>query len=51
MTKEVKCTMTSGVSQKNGREYVRVEIWVTPEYKKVVFLDNAEMALYKATYK
>lgn len=51
MSKEVKCTLTTGISKKTGKEYVRVEVWITPEYKKVVFLDGAEQALYKATYK
>lgn len=39
----------TGVSQKTGKEYMLIEIELVPNYKKVVFLDNAEVALIKAT--
>lgn len=39
-----------GVSKKTGKDYILLEIEITPEYKKVVFLDPAECALVKATY-
>jgi hypothetical protein len=32
---------------KNGNKYVVLEIALTPTYKKVVFLDNAELELVK----
>ena len=35
---------------KKGNNYVALEISITEDYKKVVFLDNAELALIKATY-
>lgn len=40
-----------GVSQKSGKEYMMIEIQLAPDYKKVVFLDSAEVALIKATQK
>lgn len=39
-----------GVSKKSGKEYIALEIEITPDYKKVVFLDPAEIALVKTTY-
>lgn len=30
---------------KNGNKYIVLEIALTPRYKKVVFLDNAELEL------
>ena len=35
---------------KKGKEYYFIEIQITPEYKKVVFLDQCETALVKITY-
>lgn len=43
--------LRTGVSQKTGKEYMMIEIQLAPDYKKVVFLDNAEVALVKATQK
>lgn len=45
MTAELK----KGESKK-GKEYYFIEIEITPEYKKVVFLDSCETALVKMTY-
>ena len=42
--------LRTGVSQKNGKEYMLIEIELAPNYKKVVFLDNAEVALVKAIH-
>lgn len=39
-----------GQSKKTGKDYVMVEIPLTDNYKKVVFLDPAEQALVKITY-
>lgn len=36
---------------KNGNEYICLEVQITPDYKKVVFLDGAETALIKQVYK
>ena len=46
----MKCEIKKGVSKKSGKEYIAIEIEITPDYKKVVFLDSAEVALVKMTY-
>lgn len=48
--KEITATIKKGVSQKTGKEYVLIEIPITDDYKKVVFLDKPEQALIKLTY-
>lgn len=35
------------VSEKTGKSYVCIEIQLTPNYKKTVFLDKAEVELIK----
>ena len=42
--------LKKGVGKKSGKEYYSIEIEITPEYKKVVFLDPCETALVKMTY-
>lgn len=46
----MKCEIKKGVGKKSGKEYIAIEIEITPDYKKVVFLDPAETALVKTTY-
>lgn len=46
----INAEIKKGVSKKTGKEYMCIEIEITPEYKKVVFLDPAEQALVKCTY-
>lgn len=46
----MKTEFKKGVSKKSGKEYIALEIEITPDYKKVVFLDPAEIALVKTTY-
>lgn len=46
MEKNLACKLIIGKSKK-GNEYARVDIQLTPEYKKTVFLDFAEQALVK----
>lgn len=46
----MKCEIKKGVGKKSGREYIAIEIEITPDYKKVVFLDPAEVELVKITY-
>lgn len=46
----MKCEIKKGVGKKSGKEYISLEIEITPDYKKVVFLDPAEVALVKTTY-
>lgn len=41
---DVKATLVTKTS-KNGNEYKCIELQLTPTYKKVVFLDNAELEL------
>lgn len=42
----LKCQIVEKVSQK-GNKYLCLEIYLTPTYKKVVFLDTAEIELVK----
>lgn len=42
----VKCQLVEKVSQK-GNKYLCLEISLTDNYKKTVFLDNAEIELIK----
>lgn len=42
----VKCQLVEKVSQK-GNKYLCLEISLTDNYKKIVFLDNAEVELIK----
>lgn len=42
----VKCQLVEKVSQK-GNKYLCLEIALTDNYKKIVFLDNAETELIK----
>ena len=46
----IKAELKKGVGKKSGKEYIAIEIEITPDYKKVVFLDPAEVCLVKATY-
>lgn len=46
----IEAEIKKGVGKKSGKEYVVVEIQLTPDYKKLVFLDLAETALVKTTY-
>lgn len=41
-----KCQIVEKTSQK-GTTYLCLEIYLTPTYKKVVFLDSAEVELIK----
>ena len=45
----MKAELKKGESKK-GKEYYFIEIEITPDYKKVVFLDPCEVALVKITY-
>lgn len=47
----MKAELREGVSTKTGKPYILIEVEITPDYKKVVFLDSAEVALVKATNK
>lgn len=42
----IKCQLVEKVSQK-GNKYLCLEIFLTDSYKKVVFLDTAEVELIK----
>lgn len=46
----LKTEIKKGTSKKSGKEYIALEIEITPDYKKVVFFDKAEQALIKSTY-
>lgn len=48
---ETNAKIVKGVGKKSGKEYIKIEIPITDDYVKVVFLDRVEKALYKATYK
>lgn len=45
--KTFSCNLVSKVS-KNGTPYIALEIELTPNYKKLVFLTDAEKALIEA---
>lgn len=47
----MKAELREGVSTKTNKPYMLIEVEITPDYKKVVFLDSAEVALIKATNK
>ena len=42
----IKCNLVDKVSKK-GNNYLCLEIWLTESYKKIVFLDKAEIELLK----
>lgn len=42
--------LVKGVGKKSGRPYVAIDIDLSPNYKKRVFLDSAETALVEVTY-
>lgn len=44
----VKCQLVEKVSQK-GNKYICLEITLTENYKKIVFLDTAEIELLKVS--
>lgn len=44
----VKCQLVEKVSQK-GNKYICLEIFLTENYKKIVFLDTAEIELLKVS--
>lgn len=51
MEKTLNCKLVIDKSKKTGNDYARVDIQLTPDYKKTVFLDFPEQALVKLTYK
>lgn len=42
----IKCNLVEKVSKK-GNNYLCLEIYLTDTYKKIVFIDNAEIELLK----
>lgn len=42
----MKCELVEKTS-KNGNKYIALEVSLTPTYKKVIFLDQAEIELIK----
>lgn len=46
----MKVEIVKGSSKNSGKEYIRLDIHLTDDYTKVVFLDSAETALIKATH-
>lgn len=46
----LKCQLVEKTSQK-GNKYICVEIYITENYKKVVFLEQSEIELIKLSYK
>lgn len=51
MEKNISCKLIIAKSKKSGNDYARVDIQLTPDYKKTVFLDFSEQALVKLAYK
>lgn len=50
MEVQVVSIIKNGIGKKSGKSYVSVTIPMTENYSKVVFLDEAERALFEATY-
>ena len=50
MEKMINCKLIIANSKKTGNDYARVDIQLTPDYKKTVFLDFSEKALVKLAY-
>lgn len=48
---EIKAILKKVQSKKNGQEYIIIEIPISNDYKKTVFLDPAEKALVKLQFK
>lgn len=42
----MKCELVEKTS-KSGNKYIALEVYLTPTYKKVIFLDSAEIELIK----
>lgn len=43
----IKTEVKKDISKKSGKEYYFLEIELTPDFKKIVLLDRAEVALVK----
>lgn len=41
----LKTTLTHGVSKKTGNDYRAIEVWITDNTKKLVFINDAEYEL------
>lgn len=50
MEKNINCKLIIAKSIKSGKDYARLDIELTPDYKKTVFLDFSEQALVKLAY-
>lgn len=50
MEKNINCKLIIDKSKKSGKYYARLDIELTPDYKKTVFLDFSEQALVKLAY-
>ena len=46
----IKAEFKTGISNKTGREYVCVDVYITDTYKKRIFLDAAEIELVKLNH-
>lgn len=44
---EVKCTLINGVSKKSGKPFTALEVQLTENLKKMIFLDPAELEVLK----
>ena len=45
------CTFVERVGSKSGKKYYAIDIKLTPDYTKTVFLEKAEEALITTTYR
>lgn len=48
---DLKATLVEGIGKKSGKPYLAVEIELTDTFKKMVFLEPAELELLKLTKK
>lgn len=47
---EVRATLETRLSKKNGKPYQCIVIKLTDTYEKIIFLDTAEIELIKMNY-
>lgn len=44
---DVKAKLVEKVSEKTGNKYVCIEVYLTPTYKKILLVNNAEVELIR----
>lgn len=44
---KIEAKLVEKVSEKNGQKYVCIEVYLSPTYKKVLFISRPEMEILK----